>query len=190
MDAYVTVLRSLSKSCNYGTLEDTLIRDRIVVGIRDNATRKRLLQESKLTLKACVDTCRAAETTSAQIKAMDRGQASGITSDVHVINRNRKKVPTVGTECKFCGKPHSFSKRELCPAWGRICTICKEYNHFAQKCPSKAGKKFPQKTPKGLTGCQTMKRVRPLRDMETKSLGEEADIEEQVDTRILDKLIL
>ena len=147
VDAYITVLRSLAKSCNYGTLEDTLIRDRIVVGIRDNATRKRLLQESKLTLKACVDTCRAAETTSAQIKAMDRGQASGITSDVHVINRNRKKVPTVGTECKFCGKPHSFSKRELCPAWGRICTICKEYNHFAQKCPSKASKKFPQKTP-------------------------------------------
>ena len=34
VDAYVTALRKLAKTCNYGTLADSLIRDRIVVGIK------------------------------------------------------------------------------------------------------------------------------------------------------------
>jgi len=48
VDSYVAALRTLAKKCNYGSLLDSLIRDRIVVGIRDNGTRKRLLQEPKL----------------------------------------------------------------------------------------------------------------------------------------------
>ena len=34
VDGYVTALRKLAKTCNYGTLADSLIRDRIVVGIK------------------------------------------------------------------------------------------------------------------------------------------------------------
>ena len=41
-----------------------LIRDRIVVGIRDNGTRKRLLQKEKITLNKCIDICRSSEATS------------------------------------------------------------------------------------------------------------------------------
>ena len=36
VDAYVTALRKLAKTCNYGSLTDSLIRDRMVVGINDN----------------------------------------------------------------------------------------------------------------------------------------------------------
>ncbi len=50
IDTYVAALRSLSKTCNYGALTDNLIRDRMVVGILDKGIRKKLLQESKLTL--------------------------------------------------------------------------------------------------------------------------------------------
>jgi hypothetical protein len=32
IDTYVAALRTLVKTCNYGTLEDSLIRDRIVSG--------------------------------------------------------------------------------------------------------------------------------------------------------------
>ena len=39
-------LRTLAQSCNFCTcLNDTLIRDRIVLGIRDGGTRKRLLRQ-------------------------------------------------------------------------------------------------------------------------------------------------
>lgn len=43
VDAYVTAVRKLAKTCNYGALTDALIRDRIVVGINDNSARKKLL---------------------------------------------------------------------------------------------------------------------------------------------------
>ena len=55
VDAYVTALRQLVKTCNYGSLTDSLIRDRMVVGINDSSARKKLLQTSKLTLGECID---------------------------------------------------------------------------------------------------------------------------------------
>lgn len=50
IDTYVGELRTLAQSCNFCTcLHDSLIRDRIVLGIRGGDTRKRLLHQTKLT---------------------------------------------------------------------------------------------------------------------------------------------
>ena len=68
IDSYVAALCTLAKTCNYSSLLDSLIRDRIVVGIKDNGTRKRLLQEAKLTLNKCIDICRSSEATSQSFK--------------------------------------------------------------------------------------------------------------------------
>ena len=35
VDAFITSLYSLAEHCSYGTLHDEMIRDRIVVGIRN-----------------------------------------------------------------------------------------------------------------------------------------------------------
>ena len=43
LHAYVTALRTLVKMCNFGVLENSLIRDRIVTGVGDNQARKKLL---------------------------------------------------------------------------------------------------------------------------------------------------
>ena len=46
IDVYVTTLRTLAKTCNFcDCMRDSIIRDRIVLGIHDHRTRKRLLQE-------------------------------------------------------------------------------------------------------------------------------------------------
>ncbi|KAI0228192.1 hypothetical protein LSAT2_021326, partial [Lamellibrachia satsuma] len=42
-DSYVATLHNLAKTCNFKELEDSLIRDRIVLGVVSKATRKRLL---------------------------------------------------------------------------------------------------------------------------------------------------
>ena len=47
VDVYITELRKLAKTCNYGSLTDSLIRDRMVVGINGNSARKTVLQTSK-----------------------------------------------------------------------------------------------------------------------------------------------
>ena len=36
LDAYVTALRTLARTCSFGVLENSLIRDRFVIGVRDN----------------------------------------------------------------------------------------------------------------------------------------------------------
>ena len=51
IDVYVNALGALAETCDFGALKDQLIRDRIVCGVRDNAVRRKLLQESKLALK-------------------------------------------------------------------------------------------------------------------------------------------
>lgn len=68
IDAYVAMLRTLARACKYEALEDEMIRDRIVLGIRDNSTRKKLLQEKKLDLQRCIDICRANEKNSIEVE--------------------------------------------------------------------------------------------------------------------------
>ena len=43
-----------------------MIRDKIVCGIRDNGLRKSLLEDTKLTLKKCVERCKAVESSGQQ----------------------------------------------------------------------------------------------------------------------------
>ena len=75
-DTYLTALRTLAKTCNFGSLTDELSRDRIVCGICDTGTRKKLLQEPKLTLQKCIDVCRSTETTATQMKVMNGNRKS------------------------------------------------------------------------------------------------------------------
>ncbi len=44
IDQYVTKLRQLSESCEFGTSHDELIRDRIVLGTKDSGARARMLR--------------------------------------------------------------------------------------------------------------------------------------------------
>ncbi|XP_048745965.2 uncharacterized protein K02A2.6-like [Ostrea edulis] len=143
IDTYVAILRSLAKTCKFDALENDIIRDRIVLGIRDNGTRKKLLQEAKLDLRKCVDICRANEKSTSQLKTMEEVHAVKFktmrkTKPLRTTQAHRKdfkQVPEtkVQKECLYCGKEHLFRK-ELCPAWGKTCRKCNKMNHFSSKC--------------------------------------------------------
>ena len=47
-----------------------LTHDRIVIGVRENSVRKKLLQASNLQLQGCIDICRVSDVATKQIKAM------------------------------------------------------------------------------------------------------------------------
>nr|XP_054767488.1 uncharacterized protein K02A2.6-like [Lytechinus pictus] len=137
VENYYVRLRSLASSCEFGTLTDELIRDRIVLGIRDDNTRKRLLQEPSLTLSGCLDICRAFESSKAQSKAMQEPVAAYVVSQKpkyvkHSGGKSKKSTPKL-INCGFCGKQHEKNKLK-CPAYGQKCKLCKKENHFAVKC--------------------------------------------------------
>ena len=58
IDQYVTDLKTKARSCEFGPLTDSLIKDHIVCGIRDDQTRSRLLKEPDLTLDKALQICR------------------------------------------------------------------------------------------------------------------------------------
>ena len=145
IDAYVTELKIQAKNCEFGALCDELIRDRIVVGIRDDAVRSRLLRETELDLQKTVDICRASEQeekekiqlvkTSSEKKEKIQlvktfeAKRTGQQRD----NQNKKGKSTVN--CKYCGLSHERDK-EKCPAWGKTCRSCGKKNHYAKVCIS------------------------------------------------------
>ena len=69
VDQYITALRTLAKTCNFcACLRDPLIRDRLLIGINNNALQKNLLQDRNLTLAKAIDICRRSEGTKQQVK--------------------------------------------------------------------------------------------------------------------------
>ncbi|UYV64879.1 K02A2.6-like, partial [Cordylochernes scorpioides] len=111
IDSYTNRLRGLASSCEYDILTEELIRDRIVLGIKDNRVRKKLLMEPKLNLSSAIDICRTAEVTEQQITKLT-GQES---EDVKWNKKyERKKEATKATNetfediinCRYCGSKH------------------------------------------------------------------------------------
>ena len=50
LDSYVTALMKLSESCGFGTLRESLVRDRLVLGVKDDRVREKLLGKRDLDL--------------------------------------------------------------------------------------------------------------------------------------------
>ena len=61
VDAYITDLYTLAEHCDYGALYNEMIRDRIVVGIRNRALSEKMQLDSKLTLDSAVMQVRQSE---------------------------------------------------------------------------------------------------------------------------------
>ena len=141
IDAYVAALLKLAQTCNLcECLNDTLIRDRIVLGVKSKHLRKRLLQERKLTLSRCVDICRSSEATNSQLQAISGTESEEINklkqhdSRFKTPQRNKAHNPVrKPKQCKFCCGEHVL-KKEKCPAWGSKCMNCGGRNHFAKAC--------------------------------------------------------
>ena len=61
VDQFITSLYTLSEHCDYGDLKDQLIRDRIVVGLRDAKISEKLQLDPALTLLKAVTQARQKE---------------------------------------------------------------------------------------------------------------------------------
>ena len=62
VDSFITSLYGLAEHCAFGQLHDELIRDRIVVGIRDTDLSEKLQLDPQLDLQKAVNAVRQRET--------------------------------------------------------------------------------------------------------------------------------
>ena len=139
-DTFVVDLRNKAKTCEFGAMQDTLIRDRIVCGIDSNTIRERLLRNTDLSLDDAIATVSAAESSKTQLENMNSSKhqvdAVGQQQRSFVeIDNTSKKNPMKGDPCRRCGTVHAKDK---CIAYGKTCNKCSGKNHFAKMCFTKS----------------------------------------------------
>ena len=143
VDAFITTLYKLSEHCNYGDLRNEMIRDRIVVGIRDARLSERLQLDHKLTLDGAVTAVRQSEQVKQQQTVL-RGTEVKPEIPIGAVQKGHKyrqqadeqqNEPNKSEKCNKCGKAPGHS-RERCPAKDAICHKCKKRGHFQTVCHS------------------------------------------------------
>ena len=89
-EQYITALYSLIESCDYGNLKEEMLRDRIVVGIRDTALSERLQMDADLTLEKAKKIVRQKEAVREQHLQL---QGEGSKKDPIVLDEVKGRKP-------------------------------------------------------------------------------------------------
>ena len=149
-DEFLASVKELQVACDFSVDEDCAtcmlhqeqaLRDKLVIGIRSQETRHKLLAVSPLTLADAVRISRAEEAafvtkeglgkSPAQVNATKKFKKFGA--------KNNSKNSNTAENCGSCGNP-SHRNRKDCPASDIICRKCNKQGHFARWCRSKKNK--------------------------------------------------
>ncbi|UYV66511.1 hypothetical protein LAZ67_4001935 [Cordylochernes scorpioides] len=103
-DDFVTKVKNKAVDCDFGDLTESLIRDRIVLGVLDKNLTERYLQDPDLTLSKAIALGRAAESSRTQLKEINEEVTVDKLSSYKETSSNKN------TEHKFVKKNHKFFK--------------------------------------------------------------------------------
>ena len=123
VEQFITCLYSLSDTCKYGNLRDEMIRDRIVVGIRDRSLSERLQLDAGLTLESAKTRARQREAVHEQQSVLRNAPKQEVAVDW--VSRKPPRRPSYkprppdSGQCSRCGKERH--PRNVCPAKDAIC---------------------------------------------------------------------
>lgn len=139
-ERYFTDLKSLVAPCEFGEQEQKLLKSQIILGLYDKSTQERLLREDP-SLEKTVSFCKTVEMAELNMKILKAHPVkTTIDNPTEILEVNRKpqmKRPPEHQDpqdslyaCDRCGFKHAKGR---CPAFGKQCSSCKKYNHFAKK---------------------------------------------------------
>ena len=121
MDQFITSLYTLAEHCDYGELRDQLIRDRIVVGLRDAKISEKLQLDPALTLEKAV--------TQARQKEAVHEQQSIVRS--YVLSENKiDSVKFRQRHSQNTQRRHTRDKPKTQNGDKPRCTRCEAYRHI------------------------------------------------------------
>ncbi|UYV83347.1 K02A2.6-like [Cordylochernes scorpioides] len=159
IEEFVTVLHRISEHCEYANLREELIRDRIVLGVKDRKLSEKLMLNENLTLAKAVDIARqweavmreqqdlnpstsqvdttrkvAKQKPKASGHGKDNGRSTSRQTDSAKETDEGKKFPT----CFNCGTTkHHYRYRDKCPAKDKVCGKCGKKGHYTNLCRRK-----------------------------------------------------
>ena len=141
---FVAALRGIARNCEFTNLEDQL-RDRLVVGINNEAVQRQLLAEPKLTFKSVYEISQALEVTAKNTLDICGTSRSDRMLDDKTIHEMRQNVSASDAaehlpehlKNKYLrrGAKHNFS--QPCPHRNTICNFCKKRGHTEKVCFAK-----------------------------------------------------
>lgn len=151
VDSFITALYALAENCNYGALHDELIRDHLVVGLRDTGLAERMQLDKDLTLEKAVSMARQSEVIKRQqmdLRGETRNDIDAVTSrqrkqkmpfsktpNQQKHTSTKSKAPQDLQSCYRCGKSPGHGKWQ-CPARDETCHTCRKKEHYSKVCRS------------------------------------------------------
>ena len=157
-EQYITTLYSLIETCEYGNLKEEMLRDRLVVGIKDIALSERLQLDAELSLEKAKTAIRQKEAVK-EHRSHIRGD--GTKKDPIVLEElGSRKSPRKGVSHKTRGRPQQrkppgsragnapaanctrcgrarHPDGDNCPAKSATCHKCNRKGHYSVQCFSK-----------------------------------------------------
>ena len=108
-DTFITALHAMAEHCAYGTLKDEMIRDRIVVGLRDAKLSEKLQLDPELTLTKATTQARQSEAVKKQqaLLRSDFKEPAESKRDVDAVKA--KRTPKLKDELNFRIPGHLFA---------------------------------------------------------------------------------
>ncbi|UYV67307.1 K02A2.6-like [Cordylochernes scorpioides] len=144
---FVTELKHLAQECEFENLTESLIRDRLIIGILDREVKRKLLEDPQLTLPRAISIAVISKSTCSQVASLneqkmiekiekrnwvkDTIRMENAEAGPSGINPRRERIIE---PCKWCGQRHKYGK---CPAYGKKCNACGKTNHFSVVCRTK-----------------------------------------------------
>lgn len=138
---YIAELRQLSQYCQFGQGLSDALRDRLVFGLHNESTQKRLLSEIDLTLARALDIAISMETAAKDAGELQRKNTVECTVNKFNTRRQEKSQP-----CFRCGK----KSHDPVDCWfkDKDCRQCNKRGHIQKMCKSKQSDKKSPKTGK------------------------------------------
>ncbi|XP_055590558.1 uncharacterized protein K02A2.6-like [Uranotaenia lowii] len=142
-ETFIARVKEQAKKCDFVQLHDSLVKDRIIIGLKFTKLMPQLLNDS-LTLDKTIEMCRNHELTARQSQAMVSVAVAEKVEVLKMDRRERKSERKVdmklnkqryesdeNIQCEKCGRNH---KKFKCPAYGKECYTCGRRGHFATHC--------------------------------------------------------
>ncbi|XP_075739523.1 uncharacterized protein LOC142784986 [Rhipicephalus microplus] len=148
VDQFATELSKLADRCEFTGMKERLIRDRFVVGLRDQVFSEELQMDPKLTMATALGRARTSETVKQQQAELKEHEGTVPEACFAAVKLKKAAAKSTFTHCQkpayhqnncsYCAGP--FHPRNKCPAQKETCRFCRKLGHYAKACRKKKQK--------------------------------------------------